>query len=297
MVFSYCRMPHEYFLRSKHPLAVNVTVFNSGQDAFEAVFLTNIPAGLNYRRVENVLSNSTVVCSTFVATDSSNDNSNTNLPTLKCGIGNPFAGGKLSRFRVHFETMTVSSQPSCQSSKFAFDMSVHSANAENEHTRLDNEASSAVATRTEAELSVRGLASESELFYDLMGNPPIPDNGTGPLMRNQFEIINTGPSDIETVEMFLVIPIGASRDDKLLYSSRDLQTSPNVECDSETDNTDLELQHQCNRTLRCVVLRCLAGPMPFNDTKSPTWIKMNGTLVAQTLHSVRPSIMGKIIVV
>lgn len=94
----HCSPTINYVLGSGENVYVDVNVENSGEDAFEAAYYLQIPAGVTYAKMERLDKDtdaSPIYCS--ISNQDSSGNS-----TLKCDLGNPMASGQTVSFFVIF---------------------------------------------------------------------------------------------------------------------------------------------------------------------------------------------------
>lgn len=82
------RSVNEYLLGSGERFYLDVTVQNSGEDAFEATYNLLIPPGMNYINIERLDSDRGVIVQCSAPSAATNN-------TLRCDIGNPLPKDRL----------------------------------------------------------------------------------------------------------------------------------------------------------------------------------------------------------
>lgn len=216
-----------YLLGSGKRLELEVLVQNAGEDAFEATYNLQLPAGIDYIKIERVETLEIPVhCS---APKQSNNN------TLRCDIGNPLPQRKLVKFKVLLQPVTSHGMKPI----YEFDMHVNTTNPENSNTVYDNSEYLSLPIWIETDLRVDGESKPKDLYYN-------PDNYTavnittelelGPAVTHNYTIHNQGPSDIIEAEAFLVWPAQTLSGKILLYLLEQPETAGPIACESANAN-------------------------------------------------------------
>lgn len=223
-----------YILGSNQLLVFDVAVSNYGEDAFEAGFYMTIPPGLNFRKVEKLGSvhDTPITCTAPTPHNS----------LLKCDIGNPLSRNIHSKFQV---ILSPSARPKI-ASKYDFYFEANSTNPEIEGTEFDNKVRRSLSMTLETDLSVRGVAIDEEILYNVTDYKSIKNSTTekdlGPHVVHMYEIRNGGPSGIDEVEIFFIWPHQTLSDEPLLYLLNQPETSRNVKCELSEFVNNLHIQ-------------------------------------------------------
>jgi len=217
----------KYLLGSGKRLELEVLVENAGEDAFEATYNLQLPAGIDYIKIERIETLEIPVhCS---APKQSNNN------TLRCDIGNPLPQRKLVKFKVLLQPVTSHGMKPI----YEFNMHVNSTNPENPSTNYNNKEYLSLPIWIETDLRVDGESKPKDLYYN-------PDNYTavnittelelGPAVTHNYTIRNQGPSDIVEAEAFLVWPAQTLSGKILMYLLEQPETSGPIACESANAN-------------------------------------------------------------
>lgn len=218
---------NRYLLGSGKRLELEVLVQNMGEDAFEAIYNLQLPAGIDYINVERIETLEVPVhCS---APKQSNNN------TIRCDIGNPLPQGKLVKFRVLLQPVTSHSMKPI----YEFDMHVNTTNPEYDTTTDDNLQHLSLPIWIETDLRVDGESKPKDLYYN-------PENYTstnistelefGPAVTHNYTIHNQGPSDILEAEAFLIWPAQTLAGKDLMYLLEQPETAGPIACESANSN-------------------------------------------------------------
>ncbi|XP_017880871.1 integrin alpha-PS2 isoform X2 [Ceratina calcarata] len=219
---------HKYLLGSGERLKLDVLVENRGEDAFESTYNLQLPAGIDYIKVEKIeVMGVPVQCS---APKQSNNN------TLRCDIGNPLQKNGMVKFRVLLQPVTSHGMKPV----YEFEMDVNTTNPENPNTIGDNQYSLKLPIWIETNLRIDGESKPKDLYYN-------PDNYTsevnvtteaefGPAMTHNYTIRNQGPSDVVEAEAFLVWPAQTLAGNELLYLLEQPETSGPIACEPANAN-------------------------------------------------------------
>lgn len=216
-----------YLLGSGKRLELEVLVQNAGEDAFEATYNLQLPAGIDYIKIERIETLEIPVhCS---APKQSNNN------TLRCDIGNPLPQDKLVKFKVLLQPVTSHGMKPI----YEFDMQVNTTNPEDSITVYDNSQHLSLPIWIETDLRVDGESKPKDLYYN-------PDNYTtanittelefGPAVTHNYTIRNQGPSDIVEAEAFLVWPARTLSEKELMYLLEQPETSGPIACEPANAN-------------------------------------------------------------
>lgn len=217
----------KYLLGSGKRLELEVLVQNMGEDAFEATYNLQLPAGIDYIKIERIETLEIPVhCS---APKQSNNH------TLRCDIGNPLPQNKLVKFRVLLQPVTSDGMKPV----YEFDMHVNTTNPEDQSTIYNNKHHLSLPIWIETDLRVEGESKPKDLYYN-------PDNYTdtnittelefGPAVMYNYTIRNQGPSDILEAEAFLVWPAQTLANKDLLYLLEQPEVTGPISCASANAN-------------------------------------------------------------
>lgn len=80
-----------YVLGSGENVHIDVKVENSGEDAFEAAYYLQIPAGVTYAKMERLDKDNAEASPIYCSIKNKGTSGNS---TLKCDLGNPLASGQ-----------------------------------------------------------------------------------------------------------------------------------------------------------------------------------------------------------
>lgn len=130
--------------------------------------------------------------------------------------------------------MNTAQQPG-MAPAYEFYMEANSTNGEAEGSQSDNIIQKSVHVWVETDLTITGVAVDSELHYNVSEYVHI-KNATkeaeiGPQIVNMYEIRNNGPSTIEETEIFILVPHETIAGDGLMYLLNQPETSGNIRCD------------------------------------------------------------------
>ncbi|CAK9819948.1 Integrin alpha-PS2 [Anthophora quadrimaculata] len=218
----------KYLLGSGKRLELDVYVQNIGEDAFEATYNLKLPSGIDYIKVEKIVTMGVPVqCS---APKQSNNN------TLRCDIGNPLPKNRLVKFKVLLQPVTSHGMKPV----YEFEMEVNTTNPENPYTISDNVYTLRLPIWIETDLRVDGESKPKDLYYN-------PDNYTsdtnasteaefGPAMTHNYTIRNQGPSDVIEAKAFLIWPAQTLAGNELLYLLEQPETSGPIACEPANAN-------------------------------------------------------------
>lgn len=217
----------KYLLGSGKRLELEVLVQNEGEDAFEATYNLQLPAGIDYIKIERIETLEIPVhCS---APKQSNNN------TLRCDIGNPLPQGKLVKFKVLLQPVTSHGMKPI----YEFNMNVNTTNPEDDSTMYNNIRQFYLPIWIETDLRVDGESKPKDLYYN-------PDNYTavnvttelefGPAVTHNYTIRNQGPSDIVEAEAFLIWPAQTLSGKELMYLLEQPGTAGPIACEPANAN-------------------------------------------------------------
>ncbi|XP_046965222.1 integrin alpha-PS2 isoform X2 [Vanessa cardui] len=212
-----------YVLGSGENLHIDVKVENSGEDAFEAAYYLQIPAGVTYAKMERLdkerAESTPIYCS--IKNKGTDGNS-----TLKCDLGNPMASGQSVNFRVIVEV-------DARVTSLDFDMEVNSTNPE-QGTQYDNTRHLGIGVVVKAVLSVIGASDPPELHYNASNYDAQnlkDDTKLGPQVIHKYNIKNEGPFTVDEAEIYIMWPYQTLTGDNLMYMLVQPQWLGEVECD------------------------------------------------------------------
>lgn len=218
-----------HLIGSEDLLEFDVKVLNLGEDAFESSFFMTVPKGMTFRKAIPIGEKSETQVTCTPPSAATND-------TLKCEIGNPLLSNKAVNFRVIL--LPTSFRELDDSVKYEFFMNVNSTNPELDGTDFDNMYKKTVGISVATNLTVKGVAIDTEILYNTTGYVPL-ENATheeqiGEQVVHIYEIRNSGgPSTIKEAEVYFIWPFETSSShDPLLYLLDQPETSKNMQCDS-----------------------------------------------------------------
>ncbi|XP_015188813.1 PREDICTED: integrin alpha-PS2-like [Polistes dominula] len=216
-----------YLLGSGKKLELEILVINNGEDAFEATYNIQLPAGIDYIKIERI--DKTEVPVQCSAPKQSNNN------TLRCDIGNPLPQMQLVNFKVLLQPVTSSSM----APSYEFYMEVNTTNPENSTTTGDNSWHLSLPIWIETELIVEGESRPKEIYYNpnnYTGTNVTTESEFGPAVIHNYIIYNQGPSDIVEAEAFLIWPAQTLAGEELLYLIEQPETTGSIACETANAN-------------------------------------------------------------
>uniref|UniRef100_A0A0C9R298 If_0 protein n=1 Tax=Fopius arisanus TaxID=64838 RepID=A0A0C9R298_9HYME len=220
--------PAEYLLGSGERLELDVTVANMDEDAFEATYYLTLPLGIDYIKIETLVSKDTSVrCS---------PPTNFNNNTLKCDIGNPLPHGSV----VHFKIWLQPSHVHGEKSTYDFHMKVNSTNPEPIERTHDNVLYVPTGILVNSNLLVEGESKPKDLYYNPSNYTVInatTDIEYGPAFIHNYTIRNKGPSTIEASQIFLIWPGKTLADDDFVYLIDQPVVDGNIRCATANANS------------------------------------------------------------
>lgn len=209
-----------YIYGSEELLMFNITIWNNGEDAFEAAFYMSIPEKIDYRKSEQVGPRDPPISCTPPTTDTNH--------MLQCDLGNPLSSGKSVNFIVTMLPPKVGIAP-----LYEFSMETNSTNAEPPGHDIDNKYKKTVTIEVTTKLVVHG-AQLSNVIYNTSGIVPF-ENITeeaqiGPEITPSYSIRNDGPSVIEEAIIYFVWPVRAGSGEHLVYLLNKPESTTNMAC-------------------------------------------------------------------
>ncbi|KAG6461531.1 hypothetical protein O3G_MSEX012687 [Manduca sexta] len=156
-----------YVLSSGENINIDVKVENAGEDAFEAAYYLNIPAGVTYAKMER-LDKDNAETPIYCSIANREDGGNT---TLKCDLGNPMASGQKVHFRVILEVDS-------RVMSLDFNMEANSTNPEPQETGYDN---------------IKHMNLKDDTKW-------------GPQVLHKYNIKNEGPFTVDEAEIYFMWP-------------------------------------------------------------------------------------------
>ncbi|CAG5051038.1 unnamed protein product [Parnassius apollo] len=212
-----------YILGSGENLNIDVKIHNYAEDAYEAAYFLQIPAGVNYTKIERLDKDnadaSPIYCSVKY-TGSGNS-------TLRCDLGNPMASDQKVNFRVVLEV-------DAQVTNLIFDMEANSTNPEPEASRKDNKVHLAIGVIAKADLLIIGTSDPPELHYNASlyeAQNLKNDSGLGPQIIYKYNIKNEGPIALDEAEIYIMWPYQTLTGESLMYMLVQPQWLGNMVCD------------------------------------------------------------------
>ncbi|XP_037295452.1 integrin alpha-PS2-like isoform X3 [Manduca sexta] len=210
-----------YVLSSGENINIDVKVENAGEDAFEAAYYLNIPAGVTYAKMER-LDKDNAETPIYCSIANREDGGNT---TLKCDLGNPMASGQKVHFRVILEVDS-------RVMSLDFNMEANSTNPEPQETGYDNIKHMVIGVVVKAQLSIIGTSDPPELHYNasLYGTQNLKDDTKwGPQVLHKYNIKNEGPFTVDEAEIYFMWPNQTLDGENIMLVQP--QWLGNVQCD------------------------------------------------------------------
>nr|AON96596.1 integrin alpha-PS2 [Bicyclus anynana] len=212
-----------YVLGSSENVQIDVVVKNAGEDAFEAAYYLQIPAGVTYAKMDRLEKESAESSPIYCSIKDKGAEGNS---TLKCDLGNPMASGQSVNFRVILEV-------DAHVTKLNLDMEVNSTNPE-QGTQYDNTRHMAIGVVVKAVLSIIGTSDPPELHYNASlydAQNLKDDTKLGPQVIHKYNIKNEGPFTVEEAEIYVMWPYQTLTGENLVYMLVQPQWLGNMECD------------------------------------------------------------------
>ncbi|KAF5278363.1 hypothetical protein FQA39_LY05852 [Lamprigera yunnana] len=202
-----------------------IEVTNHAEDAYNAKFFFNLPKGTGFKVAKRIdYPESKVSCSS------------SNETLFVCDIGNPLS--KVVRIIIHRLThFTIQMEPlryHFLSPSYDFVMNVTSANPELPSTLHDNEVRTSIKVLVNAILSTEGKSVPKNVYYNLDQYPTeakVWDTEVGPSVIHWYTVTNRGPSDVQSVEIFIIWPHLSAEGKDLLYLLEEPHTLGDVQCE------------------------------------------------------------------
>ncbi|CAH0722037.1 unnamed protein product, partial [Brenthis ino] len=212
-----------YVLGSGENVHIDVKVENSGEDAFEAGYYLQIPAGVTYAKMERLDKANADVTPIYCSIKNKGSSGNS---TLKCDLGNPLASGQNINFRVIVEV-------DARVTTLDFDMEVNSTNPE-QGTQFDNKRHLGIGVVVKAVLSIIGTSDPPELHYNASlydAQNLKDDTKLGPQVIHKYNIKNEGPFTVEEAELYIMWPYQTLTGENLMYMLVQPQWLGDMVCD------------------------------------------------------------------
>ncbi|KAK4875830.1 hypothetical protein RN001_012252 [Aquatica leii] len=195
-----------------------VEVTNHAEDAYNAKFFLHLPKGIGFKVAKRTdYPESKVSCTSL------------NETLFSCDIGNPLS--KVFNFKLEVEPLR---NHKFLSPSYEFIMNVSSANPELPNTLHDNEVRFAIKVLVNAVLSTEGKSVPNNVYYNLNQYPTeakVWDTEIGPSVIHSYTVTNSGPSDVQSVEIFIIWPHLGAQGKDLLYLLEEPYTLGDVQCE------------------------------------------------------------------
>ncbi|KPJ04982.1 Integrin alpha-PS2 [Papilio xuthus] len=211
-----------FVLGTGENLNIDVKIYNYAEDAYEAAYFLQLPAGVNYTRMER-LDKETADAATVYCTVKNRAGHN----VLKCELGNPMASDQKLNFRVVLEVDS-------QVNELTFDMEVNSTNPEPPESRKDNKMRLAIGVIVKADLSIIGTSDPPELHYNASlydAINPKNDSALGPQIIYKYNIKNEGPFAVDEADIYIMWPYQTLTGENLMYMLVQPQSLGELVCD------------------------------------------------------------------
>ncbi|CAH2073081.1 unnamed protein product, partial [Iphiclides podalirius] len=213
-----------YVLGSGENLNIDVKIHNYAEDAYEAAYFLQIPAGVNYTKMERLDRDNTDAPPIYCSVKNKGSGGNS---TLKCDLGNPMASDQKVNFRVVLEVDS-------QVTNLIFDMEVNSTNPEPQSSIKDNKMHLSIGVIIKAELSIIGTSDPPEIHYNasLYETQNLKnDSGLGPQIIHKYNIKNEGPFAVDEAEIYIMWPYQTLTGENLMYMVVQPQWVGDMVCD------------------------------------------------------------------
>ncbi|XP_055384808.1 integrin alpha-PS2 isoform X2 [Condylostylus longicornis] len=212
----------KFLLGSNVPLEVEILITNGGEDAFETSFYMTVPNDLNFRKLQEISTETPISCTTL------KDIANY---TLKCDIGNPFTSGKVANFKV----IMMPSEKAQMTPSYNFYIEANSTNPEREGSQFDNVIKKSINVWVKTDVVIEGtsnpdLAHYSASKYKSLENATS-ENDLGPHLVHIYNLRNNGPSAFEEAILYIHWPHQTLAGKTLMYVMNKPETSGNIVCD------------------------------------------------------------------
>ncbi|XP_043467893.1 integrin alpha-PS1 isoform X2 [Leptopilina heterotoma] len=211
---------YELTLRENADIAVNVTIKNIGESAYEAQLFVEHSSNLNYIGTKT---NDSVICNVH------------NTTIVACSLGNPFKKDKIVFLQVRFDPTKLEDHESQLTFK-VFANSTSKEVSEKSPTYLQ----AAIIRR--AELSIKGTSKSQWAYY---GGPVIGESAIknlheiGPKVFHIYEVFNEGPWRVSALDVKIRWPYEVANDKPhgkwLLY----LEDIPSVQAQGTSRNCEV----------------------------------------------------------
>ncbi|CAK1545070.1 unnamed protein product [Leptosia nina] len=212
-----------YVLGSGEDVHIDVKVENAAEDAFEAAYYLQVPAGVTYSRMERLDKDTADAPPIYCSMKKKGNDGNS---TLKCDLGNPMATGQSVNFRVILEV-------DARVTTLNFDMEANSTNPE-QGTQYDNIRHLPIGVVIKAVLSIIGTSDPPELHYNasLYESQNLKDDTKlGPQVIHKYNIKNEGPFTVDEAELYIMWPYQTLTGENLLYMLVQPQWVGDMVCD------------------------------------------------------------------
>ncbi|XP_048479520.1 integrin alpha-PS2 isoform X1 [Plutella xylostella] len=214
-----------YVLGSSENVNIDVSVDNSGEDAFEAAYYLQIPAGVTYAKMERLDKDVEDAVPIYCSISNKEPKGNS---TLKCDLGNPMASGQAVKFRVILEV-------DAQVQSLDFHMVANSTNPERD-SDYDNEQPLHIGVVIKAHLSIIGTSDPPELHYNASlyarGDEQVTEDiRLGPQLIHKYNIKNEGPFAVEAAELYIMWPYQTHTGENLMYMLVQPEWIGDMQCD------------------------------------------------------------------
>ncbi|XP_013145941.1 PREDICTED: integrin alpha-PS2-like [Papilio polytes] len=193
-----------FVLGTGENLNIDVKIYNYAEDAYEAAYYLQLPAGVNYTRMQR-LDNDTVVL----------------IFLTICAM----------LFQLNFRVVL---EVDSQVKELIFDMEVNSTNPEPPQSRNDNKMRLAIAVVVKADLSIIGTSDPPELHYNASlydALSPKNDSALGPQIVYKYNIKNEGPFAVDEADIYIMWPYQTLTGENLMYMVVQPQSLGELVCD------------------------------------------------------------------
>ncbi|XP_067127479.1 integrin alpha-PS2-like isoform X1 [Centruroides vittatus] len=228
-----------YMIGSRKRIDLDVTIVNTGEDAFETTMYLLMPLDINYINIDKNKNANYVSC-----TDAQTDLTETN--DILCDIGNPLPANNT----VHFTVLLKPSRIITSLSDFVFLFIVNSTNEELEETIMDNREELKIPLQVKVEVTLNGISDPKVIQYNSSEITPvdkITESDAGPEVTHIYAFGNRGPSTIQEAEVNILWPTYTLYGKHLLYLMEQPRVKGNGKCQQVPDINPLSLQSESKK--------------------------------------------------
>lgn len=214
---------------------LEVTVKNSGDDAYNAKVDVTIPKGINFLKILKVQWDKE---SSLAKPSIEKTKLSTNDTLLSIEIGNPVPKESQRSLVIELDTSTYSDEPDF----LPINMSTYSINREDQATLADNYGFLNISIESKADLEVNGITVEEQVSYGgkVVGESAMKRvEDIGNEVIHKYFVKNRGPNQIPSSEIVIQWPFEAPSGKHLLYLIDVKFEGKNGKCDFKPGQPNL----------------------------------------------------------